>query len=812
MAFGALSSGISALRSFSKGVEVIGDNIANGNTTSFKGSRVEYFESFNQVLGRSGSQGKASKMANLISAVGNMEKAKTAYKEGIEGNDGSSADAVLLTGKLSKIKQDYRDTLTPNKVDLGEISHSWNVGMGDSEVIADIEQPVWVQAPQVIMKGSIEDGGLVSTGRPHDLGIDGEGYFSVKDPNTGMVYATRKGTFETDKDGYLVTPEGHRVQGLSDGSIGFSVDVDADGEWIFIPDDNSLKGTITPSKQGDIRLDFDKGNASVVTEEYDAGAGGVGRNSIEYTNAILNVDASGVPVMGNFSDPTNIEYDHRFGGAKVSTVVAADGSETDQVTGVTGWHAFVKDSVNLLASLVGKSTEDSPVTTAQLQEAVSSDFFYRMFPAEMDASRAAGETTIDGNAVEDLFAGISDGYIGTPIDPTAERIAAMNLLPADLAGAKEMINSVRSEETPELARFAIDNDGDLRLFLDNGDSFVRGKIGLLEFENKGALSDEGNGLYAGFQAAGLKNLSPENPSGMVEVGEGGVGEIQQYALELAQVPSSSWKNITDEFEQGGLKASGGNTDLAVSGEGFFVVKDPSSGATSATRSGDFKADDDGYLVTNQGERVQGFTGGSISFRTTVDADGRWAFRPDDNPFTGTILPQQVGDVRLNFDVANASVLSADNDGGALGVNRNAVEYSNALVYRNPESGEPEMGDFSKLYEISYQHDVGGVRVTSEDGVDKVGSVMGWNAFVPEVAIHLNLLANKANESNSITRNQLQEAVSSDFFYRMFPEELDVARTEGTSTLNGNAVVELFEKSGLSYCGQNIRSRGDDSKF
>ena len=53
MAFGALSSGISALRSFAKGMEVIGNNIANVNTVSFKGSRVKYSETFNQILTQS---------------------------------------------------------------------------------------------------------------------------------------------------------------------------------------------------------------------------------------------------------------------------------------------------------------------------------------------------------------------------------------------------------------------------------------------------------------------------------------------------------------------------------------------------------------------------------------------------------------------------------------------------------------------------------------------------------------------------------------------------------------------------------------
>ncbi len=53
MAFGALTSGISALRSFAKGMEVIGNNIANVNTVSFKSSRTKYSETFNQILTQS---------------------------------------------------------------------------------------------------------------------------------------------------------------------------------------------------------------------------------------------------------------------------------------------------------------------------------------------------------------------------------------------------------------------------------------------------------------------------------------------------------------------------------------------------------------------------------------------------------------------------------------------------------------------------------------------------------------------------------------------------------------------------------------
>ncbi len=71
-------------------------------------------------------------------------------------------------------------------------------------------------------------------------------------------------------------------------------------------------------------------------------------------------------------------------------------------------------------------------------------------------------------------------------------------------------------------------------------------------------------------------------------------------------------NIDSQFTQGALSTTGLNTDLGVSGNGFFIVKNPVDGSTFATRAGDFRIDDSGYLVNDQGLHVQGLTGGTTS--------------------------------------------------------------------------------------------------------------------------------------------------------------------------------------------------------
>ena len=63
--------------------------------------------------------------------------------------------------------------------------------------------------------------------------------------------------------------------------------------------------------------------------------------------------------------------------------------------------------------------------------------------------------------------------------------------------------------------------------------------------------------------------------------------------------------IKNQFTQGAIKQTGVRTDMAVTGEGFFLVKDPTTSEMFATRAGDFREDKNGFLVTNDGHRVQG---------------------------------------------------------------------------------------------------------------------------------------------------------------------------------------------------------------
>lgn len=85
-----------------------------------------------------------------------------------------------------------------------------------------------------------------------------------------------------------------------------------------------------------------------------------------------------------------------------------------------------------------------------------------------------------------------------------------------------------------------------------------------------------------------------------------------------------------EMEQGGLKVTGGQFDVAVQGDGFFSIETPQG--PRLTRAGHFQLSADGTLVDMIGNSVLGAGGGpiqipveasqiSISADGTISADG-----------------------------------------------------------------------------------------------------------------------------------------------------------------------------------------------
>ncbi|WP_287924641.1 flagellar hook-basal body complex protein, partial [Diaphorobacter sp.] len=63
--------------------------------------------------------------------------------------------------------------------------------------------------------------------------------------------------------------------------------------------------------------------------------------------------------------------------------------------------------------------------------------------------------------------------------------------------------------------------------------------------------------------------------------------------------------IAQQFNQGNLTVTGNSLDVAINGNGFFTLQMP-DGSRAYTRAGNFKLDNVGNVVTNDGAQVMGY--------------------------------------------------------------------------------------------------------------------------------------------------------------------------------------------------------------
>ncbi|MDI6854738.1 MAG: flagellar hook protein FlgE [Deltaproteobacteria bacterium] len=64
-------------------------------------------------------------------------------------------------------------------------------------------------------------------------------------------------------------------------------------------------------------------------------------------------------------------------------------------------------------------------------------------------------------------------------------------------------------------------------------------------------------------------------------------------------------DISTVWQQGSLETSADEVDVAITGTGFLIVKDPLDQGLFYTRDGNFSLNKDGYLINSHGYRVQG---------------------------------------------------------------------------------------------------------------------------------------------------------------------------------------------------------------
>lgn len=160
-----------------------------------------------------------------------------------------------------------------------------------------------------------------------------------------------------------------------------------------------------------------------------------------------------------------------------------------------------------------------------------------------------------------------------------------------------------------------------------------------------------------------------------------------------------------EFTHGELRQTSGELDVAIDGEGFFMVESP--GGERLTRAGHFQANAEGILVTPDGMPVLDQAGGQIQIPQEIN---RLAIGGD-----GTISGDGVELAKLGVVTADPTTMSRD--GGNLWVARNGteiVEEPRILQGFVEDSNVQPVAEIARMIEVQRYYDAGQKLLEMED--------------------------------------------------------------------------------------------------
>jgi len=144
----------------------------------------------------------------------------------------------------------------------------------------------------------------------------------------------------------------------------------------------------------------------------------------------------------------------------------------------------------------------------------------------------------------------------------------------------------------------------------------------------------------------------------------------QGVHDVGQLMSGSKVRSTAvNFNQGNIRQTGNTLDVAIQGDGFFMVQDPESKEMSYTRNGEFIVDAQGYLTT---------------------IDGHWVMSQRAN--------EQESPLVIPYDAKKIEIAN----GGSVTVNGQQVGNIKVAVFDNPQTLEKFKENLYKTTEASTQ--------------------------------------------------------------------------------------------------------------
>ena len=423
------------------------------------------------------------------------------------GNNLANINTVAYKGARVEFQDTLSQTLRAPTPDTATTSGAAGMQVGNGMAVSAI-------------KNTFTQGAMKNTGVRTDMSVNGKGFFLVKDPTTNELFATRAGDFREDKNGYLVTNDGFRVQGKNKLAPAYTT-----AQQTEIGDLRLDVGQYTPDRTG-VSLNYSTNLFTKTAHGFSTG------NQIKFPStlpAIAN-DTNTVDKVFFVNKVSDDTFTVHSTAAEAATGANAVNFTDATITAKTG---FTTDTSNDKITLSGHGL--STGNTVYVKEGTipggltaGNSYFVSVSGDDVHFHTTSADATAGANKVDLTSAGSSD---------------------FELYADSGTLTSITVAGGASISQYNFGADGLVKMLLTDGTQYDRGQVLLQTFKNEQTLTKIGANRFNNLAAAGAYGITADS-AGSTEIlsnaqapGEGGTGRLAAGSLELSNV------DMADEFSR-----------------------------------------------------------------------------------------------------------------------------------------------------------------------------------------------------------------------------------------------------------------------
>jgi flagellar hook protein FlgE len=266
----------------------------------------------------------------------------------------------------------------------------------------------------------------------------------------------------------------------------------------------------------------------------------------------------------------------------------------------------------------------------------------------------------------------------------------------------------------------------------------------------------------------------------------GIGNISQIGM------GTSLLNVQQMFQQGSLENSTNATDMAINGGGFFVVKGTVNGVSGNffTRAGQFMFDKDGYLVNQQGLKVQGYG------VDATDENGTITTGVGDIRVTSSqIQPKATTTMEINANLNSDATASGPFD---------ATSYQTAMATSNFHTVQTVYDSLGNAHDVTLYFTKTGANTWAFNVVGSGDEVSGGTAGTPSVLGTGTATFDTSGNLTAVTGNSFTTTFNGASSQTV---TMDLG-TPGSSNLDEIGLTQFSSDSTVHFASQNGYATGN----